>query len=455
MKIKTFLRSTHYKMERFGVSFLAFLLVFACLFAYGFYAKNRSDQIEISDKTLYGETELTWSLTSRKTTVESVCRNSDSTQAFIVLHMDNTENISTAASDYRVFMGGTNGKIQHQVTGSFYVFGNTGYMGIRLNDPQGFEQLLSTIIVRNSGIVASEASEGYSEFDETQDSFKNFNQIQFDLNLTGKDAVVVDCLSDSKATVSDIYAQCVMPTAYDEIKTLLKSDVDEMNKCISQIYEQKRRLEQWGFTNVDLPVCVQSDFITKDADDTENNPFEFNERMLVSSGSSVISSDYTVQGNNDKNDVTKYRYIIGDNVYLSTGFVFPGGIQYNYQGMNVGDNHIDNIVPNNIRYTDWKNQKQTEAKEYLQTKWEEVDNVLLLNGAEYKENVVASDDTDKEYKDALQAYRSGINKLIKIKEQYQTEDLFKLLDIEANIKDADSFTDINSSDEVLYLLGRS
>ena len=455
MKIGTFLRSKHYKMERFGVSFLAFVLVFACLFAYGFYAKNKSNQIEISDKALYGETELKWSLTSRKITVENVCRNSDSTQAFIVLHMDDVDNMSTAADDYCMFMGGTNSKIQHQVTGSFYVFGNTGYMGISLNDPQGFEGILSTIIVRNNGVVASDESEEYSEFDETQDSFKNFNQIQFDVNLTGKDAINVDCLNDANASVSDLYAQCVMPTAYDEVKTLLTEDIDEMNKYISQIYEQKRRLEQWGFTNVDLPVCVQSDFVTKDANDTENNPFEFNERMLVSNGLSVISSDYTVQGNNNKNDVNKYRYVTGENVYFSTGFVFPGGIQYNYQGMNVGDNHIDNIVPDNMRYADWKNQKKTEGKTYLQTKWEEVDNVLLLNGAEYKEiGVNDSDDTDKEYKNALKSYREGINKLINVKKQYQTEDLFKLLDIEANIKDADSFTDINSSDKVLYILGR-
>lgn len=437
----------HHKMERFGVLFVAFCVLFAGIFSYSFYIKQKNSQLQLTSQVIY-TSKTKWSLSGNQVSVDDVYRNKDTTKTFIVLNIGDTSTMSTSANDYVVFLGSNREKIQHNITGAIYMFGDTGYMGIELNDARGFEKNLFTIVVRSKVFTSSEKSRDES----ASSSNDKFNQFTIDLNLSGSDAPVAKSLENEESSVNDLYAECVISKAYEKEKENLAKSLDLLNAGLSKVYEYKRRLDDSGFENTDVPIFMRGDFMTTDKTLTKDNPTEFDPDMFASS-SSVITSKYGNESDGDEpeEDMAKFRYVTGEAPYLVTSFVFPGGCQFDYQNISVTDHYINKLIPSGMSYREWKNSKTREMSDYrdkMNTISKFDRSALTLDGMDYAPTV------NDEYSVTISNYINAIDQVKRMKETYQTRDIFNLLDIEASILTIDKFTSVNAASNAVLLLGQ-
>ena len=454
-------------MERFCILFIIFVLIFILLFKQGFHDKNEADQIHLSSQAIYIEDgkQIKWSRNSKaQVDMVEMYRNANFTKAFCMIHVTDMTDMSTLATDYTVFMGNVKGDaFEHDVKSAFYVFGNTGYMGFSLFDEQGFSPALTTVIIRNTSMIAEDQSSSEQDSDEAteeagnSDSFSRFNQIMFNVNFAGEDGIVVDCLNNPDSTATDMYIDMVAYRDFDKYKELVNEDLLAMNNDLSRLNEYKRRLESYGFTNIpDIPVCVNGDMIITDAVSTEDNPVVYDESML-SYNTAVINSDY----NKDlvySDEADAKRFIDADNLYLQTKFVFPGGVQFNYQDVDVHKNYLINILPEGYNYYAWRNLMSSNYD--TSSSWYDPDKaVWTLNGVLYtpSEKKGKGEDIDvtaNNYDADILNFNNTMLDLIEMKRKYQKEDLFKILDMVNAVQNMGNIIDINAGENVMHILGK-
>lgn len=444
----------HHKMERFGILFIVFCLLFTGIFSCSYYIQYKNSQVQLTSQALYAH-KAKWSMSGKEVNIEEIYRNKDFTKAFIVFNVGSMDDLSSSASDYQVFIGSNHGKINHALTGAVYVFSDTGYIGVELNDTCGFEQILSTLILRSRVQISDSSQSSKSSSDSSKGAGDKFNQITFDVNLSGSDAVVADVLGKDDVTINDLYAECVASKQYEDTKAELAKDLTSINSDLAKAREYKRRLDNFGFENTELPVCVRNDFMTTDETLTTDNPVEFDPKMF-SLNSTVISSHYAKEiqdaFDNGETDMSKFRYVTGEDPYLVTSFVFPGGCQFNYQTIGIMDHYLDKILPAGMSYREWKMLKQNEKAEYSGKTNENMKldkTKLMFEGNDYDYKI------KDEYTDTINNYERTITSLTRAKEKYQTTTIFKLLDIEASVKIIDKGTSVNASEDALVVLGQS
>lgn len=438
----------HHKMERFGVIFVAFVLVAGLIFGAGVSQKHEDDTFDISEQSMY-TTETKWSITEQEIVVKNVFRNDDMTRVFVTLQMPETsmKEFSTNASDYRVFVlsDDETGKIRHDMSGSYYVFGSTGYMGIYLNDTKGFEKGLAHLVVRNEAKITSK-TDTYKDPSTVKDTFEKFNQIEVLVNLGGNSAPIAESLNATDLNLSNLYAECVVYDELDAQKTALSDVLSQINANTSIMFENKRRLESYGFT-VPFPSCLNGDYITTDPSNTTNNATDFENRMLSGNITDVIQTVYNDYDNEQSSGVQYYT--AGDVLYMVTDFVFPGGYQFNYQNIKPTERYLDYILKDGVSYTAWRNEKTAEYEEYAKYVWFDENAKWVLDGVEY--DASGTDSLTKSYNDTIAQYKTSVKKVIELKQQYQTEDIYKYLDIENTINNIPRLTSVNSDKEVIHV----
>lgn len=444
---KRFYLDRHHKMERFGVLFVVFFVALVSIFVISARQKYEDDKFKISEQSMY-TTEAKWSLTEQTVKVKGIYRNKDTTKVFIALQMSDMTAFSTNPNDFKVFIlsDESTGKINHDITGSCYIFGTTGYMGILFNDTKGFEHGVSHIVMRNEARISTKTGV-YLEFDEAKDSFLNFNQIEILANLGGQESIVAESLETTDIDVSDIYAECVVPDVAQTYKDGFAATLSDINAKTSVMFENKRRLESYGFT-VPFPSCLNGDVITTDAEATINNPVEFNSNMVAGNVDDVIK---TVYNNYDSDGNTSVqRYTVGDNLYMVTNFVFPGGCQFNYQNIKPTERYVDVIVPDGMSYLEWREAKEAEISEYSSTVWFDANTKWILDGIEYIPSSTP-ESLRQTYEKAITDYIASVNEVIAAKYDYQVKQLYTYLDFENSIDLITRVTDINSSEEFVYV----
>lgn len=436
----------HYKMERFGVLFVFFVTLIMIIYGVSIKIATDNNKMTLTNQVLYSKDEMVWSLSGKKISVKEVYRNEDYTKAFILFYMVPEEMTSIKANRYKVFItsiGDT--KITHDISGTMYVFGGTGYFGLSLYDNQGFEPTIADIVIRDKGFVFDnqEMDSTYEGMDQT---YATYNQTFFDMNLHGKDAVVAKFLNNDDASISDIYAQTVATFEQAELYEQLSDDLKEYDKYLKQVARYKDELISYGFGNIPaIPACIAGDIISSDPMSTIDNPLIFEESMLDLT-TDVISSDYM----NNVNTTTDEEMVVDldmQNIYMSTKFVFPGGIQFNYQDMELGTNYLDTMLPNNLSYAEWLVKKTSDAEIYNRT-WYNTKYTLLMNGSEYISDVNLNPNSTM-FDTAIKNYDTAITNAINKKKSYQTEHLPKILALEDITERMPSIADTYSDKEMI------
>lgn len=436
----------HHKMERFSLMFLAFMISLLSIAGICFKQYKDNQKLVLTEQALYTR-ESGFSLSGEGVQIHNVYRNSDFTKAFVLLQVTDVTNLNTNANNYWMYMtSGSGDTINGSPTGAVYVFGNTGYIGLYFANAAGFKSQLYDITLRNTAKDAS-SYPGYGIVTEfmVDPSDANYNQMHFRVNFGGTSAVKAKFLENDTVSIVDAYNETIVADSYASAKETLNMSLLTMNNEISNLNEYSNRLKEYGMKVPALPNQIAGDYVTNDVNKTQDNPFGFNEAML-NSGSNVIVDNYNVVLDIDSEDSLE-ELMMSDTLYYVTDFVYPGGIQFNYQDMSLSDHSLYSIIGDSTYNEFAKNKKielegnghkvKFDANEYYKT-W------YYNNGTVFNASNVDIDIASKSIYEIIQKYQASVTNLMSAKQLYQTTYLMELLKIEASTESVAKVTSLNT-----------
>lgn len=404
----------HYRMERFSLLFCVMVVGILVTTVLCFVTHVQTQNTTLGEQAIYS-TEFETSKTGVSGKVIDVYSSEDKTKTLLLLKFDDTKVVSTNADNYQMFLTGANVEQNKQTldgipSGSIYMFGNTGYMGIYLVNQDGFGPQILDLVVRCNSELQTNASEDVDEEVEDQ-SFVNYDQFRVYFNPGASKAKHLDCLDGSKApSITDFYNEAVITPQEDEIHAQLETQVNNMRVSLNQIHEYEERLETEGIT--------------------------------VPAEPSVIAGDKVIT-----NDDGSYTY--------KPATVLPGGYDLDWQHTSV----VDGFIKGLIKKTDSPNMTvdQYFAMMTREANGDASGNQLDTNDIEWQLNdgtlisslSGGSSSRYTEYmemcNDLTNAWRTYYNQKV----DYQREMLGSLLDLEASKDGILTSSSVNTSENVL------
>lgn len=446
------LTGSHYKMERFCLLFSALFLTMLLILLNCLRINYKHAQLNLGAQAVYTRSGQ-FSLSQTYVNVENVYRNKDFTKAFVLLKTEDAgmRTLPADAKDYMMFMTAMEKKspLTCTPTGAIYMFGNTGYIGLYFADEKGFEANMYDIVLRNTRMIVQPQTAAADASFRDKSYVKN-NQMHFYVNLAGSDGVEASFLEQENPTMRDIYVELLSMSDESSIKQGLNTTLLEMNATMAQINEYGLRLsETYGLAVPLLPVSIEGDYVTTNPELTIANPNVFSSTMLRRTGSAHVASQYTIEV--DSSDDAAYQeYVRGDDLYLVTDFVFPGGVQFDYQSTSLLDGIVEQFKDPSMTYDQWLTHQQTEANNYSSSdtganwgQWKYKD------GRNFESS--AYDVTLQAIGSDIAQYEQAVNKLVSLKSGYQTKQLYDLLALDTSSKSVATMFTIRTDSEVLTL----
>lgn len=260
----------HYRMERFSLLFCVMVVGILVTTVSCFVAHVQTQNTTLGEQAIYS-TEFETSKTGVSGKVIDVYSSEDKAKTLLLLKFDDTKVVSTNADNYQMFLTGASVEQNKQTldgipSGSIYMFGNTGYMGIYLVNKDGFGPQILDLVVRCNSELQTNASEDVDE--EVEDkSFVNYDQFRVYFNLGASKAKHLDCLDGSKApSIKDFYNEAVITPQEDEIHAQLETQVNNMRVSLNQIHEYEERLKTEGVTVPAEPSVIAGDKVIPNDD---------------------------------------------------------------------------------------------------------------------------------------------------------------------------------------------
>lgn len=404
----------HYRMERFSLLFCVMVVGILVTTVSCFVAHVQTQNTTLGEQAIYS-TEFETSKTGVSGKVIDVYSSEDKAKTLLLLKFDDTKVVSTNADNYQMFLTGASVEQNKQTldgipSGSIYMFGNTGYMGIYLVNKDGFGPQILDLVVRCNSELQTNASEDVDE--EVEDkSFVDYDQFRVYFNPGASKAKHLDCLDGSKApSIKDFYNEAVITPQEDEIHAQLETQVNNMRVSLNQIHEYEERLKTEGIT--------------------------------VPAEPSVIAGDKVIT-----NDDGSYTY--------KPATVLPGGYDLDWQHTSVVDGFIDDLIAK----TDSPNMTvdQYFAMMTREANGDASGNKLDTNNIEWQLNdgtLISSLSGGKSSRytkymemcnDLTNAWRTYYNQKV----DYQREMLGSLLDLEVSKDSILTSSSVNTSENVL------
>lgn len=404
----------HYRMERFSLLFCVMVVGILVTTVSCFVAHVQTQNTTLGEQAIYS-TEFETSKTGVSGKVIDVYSSEDKAKTLLLLKFDDTKVVSTNADNYQMFLTGASVEQNKQTldgipSGSIYMFGNTGYMGIYLVNKDGFGPQILDLVVRCNSELQTNASEDVDE--EVEDkSFVDYDQFRVYFNPGASKAKHLDCLDGSKApSIKDFYNEAVITPQEDEIHAQLETQVNNMRVSLNQIHEYEERLETEGVT--------------------------------VPAEPSVIAGDKVIT-----NDDGSYTY--------KPSTVLPGGYDLDWQHTSV----VDGFIKGLIKKTDSPNMTvdQYFAMMTREANADASGNQLDTNNIEWQLNdgtLISSLSGGKSSRytkymemcnDLTNAWRTYYNQKV----DYQREMLGSLLDLEVSKDSILTSSSVNTSENVL------
>ncbi len=381
--------SGHYKMERFGVMFTALVVLLALAGGRIYMHKMKLENVKLGEQVTY-TTDVTMSLTGNTGQVVNVFMDSSHTKAFVLLHWDDVTKVITDANDYEFFLtGSTMDMIPEPIachpSGSIYMFGSTGYMGIYLVDTNGFpKQILYGILRCNS--MAAPIAESRPTYDDS--SFNEFDQCQIFFNPGASAYTPAAFLDEGRMDIYDIYEATVIDGQEEEIRSGLDDTLNSMQGALGRIDEYERRVRQDGIIVPDRPIQIRGDQVLADE--------------------------------------------AGD-LYLQTDYVVQGGYSFDWRHGSVLEGYLESVVPDNSSPAQYLAMKaelvKSEPWSMGDVTWYRTDGTRWVSENPYNETTVAQTNAD------IQGLMNAWNEYFSLKQSYQAGQLDRLLRLELNIRE--------------------
>lgn len=309
----------HYKMERMalmvGVLFCGLIITTGASFA----TYQSEQKVKLTGQAVY-TTKLKFSKTDHSGEISNVYRSSDGKTAYVLFKMDDVTNMSLTSKNYKIFVSAFNQKLKFNPSGSFFIFGSTGYMGIRLHDERGIPKQILDITIRSIKDISD--SDNTNIADDGEDaSFKKYDQAQIYANPGGSKAKVIKELNNASITPNDLYMTMIANPADNKVHKEIKASESKLDRLLTRANEYSTRIKDLGYTVPATPSWIDGDH--------------------MSNGKFVTS--HTVVGgiNLNYNKTLSQGYInqIADNIDALNAFLIKKGNEAN-------DNSLTESTPN-------------------------------------------------------------------------------------------------------------
>lgn len=410
----------HKKIERFMFSFFSILIPLILMSFVSIYNKFGVDKNTLSSRAVY-TTEAVFSRTNQTGKVVGVYTNEEKTRGMVLIKFDNGVNISSSASDYKVFTTASNLKkgkenLSSKPEGSVYVFGTSGYIGLYFVNNAGFESQIFKSTIRMEKEFKTVDEKVVKGKEVSGESYSKYDQADFYYNLGASQATKLTTLENSDFSVQDFYVEALGTKVNNDKVAQINERLNRMSKLMLQIREMKSRLES---TSVD------------------------NTKLVVPDIPNEIKSD-NFSGS-------------GDSILYTTDYVYPGGLNFNVKDVDLKTGYFKSINnskinPDNLSVSRFlvKLKNEQSNATYLskyEPKWTMSDGSKL---EDFVKNIGVDNVAVSSMNDNIQTYVNLVNAYLTDKIGYQTGDLRDLLSLDISLENATTNVDSASNDRFLF-----
>lgn len=415
------LSDKHYAIERFGLFVSVLIIALVMSLVSGYTTKLKSDARGLNDISLYQDRYI-YSKSGSEGDIVGVYTNDDKSKLFMMLKAKNPEQLTQDANNYNMYMGakGRGNDLANLPVGSIYVYGDTGYMGVYLDNGVPFEKQVSELIIRNNVEITDTR---YDVNVDPDPSFKNFDQAQITFNPGARTIKKLRSLNGDNFDPMRAYHTLVFTPKEKELRAQLDADLRDLYLDFSTIMEYRNRLSLLDINDYSVvmpatPVQIKGDGIKVDEEE---------------------------KGKSNGNDI---KYI------FEPEYVFNGGYDFNFRKGSIATGYIDKLKESNETDLEFLLRKRAEAKnnpddailkdvEWYLSNGEKLDQYLSdQQGLSSTEQVNA----------AIRNLENSWSKYIADKKKYQVDDLGALLDLEMEYKGiGDNYT-VNTDENVLQFM---
>lgn len=272
--------SSHFKMERFGVTFGVLVLLMAILLSTIYARKVSIEKANMSNIVQYTTTFASSLAKSTGKVVDVFCNDSH-TECFVLLKYDDMSTVVTDASQYHLFITAADqnmykAELESMPSATIYMFGMSGYMGIYLVDMGGFPSQILDIVVRCNKLTGVMPTDIPNYEDK---SFNEYDQFRFYINPGAADYTPANFMNMGRMTVSEIYDAMVVKFQEEALRDDLTQALDDMEAQLSLIDEYTQRISAAGIIVPPAPMQIRGDSV-----------------VMTEEGRKVLITDYLVQG---------------------------------------------------------------------------------------------------------------------------------------------------------------
>ncbi len=400
--------SSHYKMERFGVTFgILTVCMLMVLTSIGI-RKHNLEKESLGNVVMYS-TAYTASLSGAQGKVVNIFCNDSHTECFVLLKYNDMTNVVTDASQYRVFLTGSNLKqnkteLLSSPSATIYMFGVSGYMGIYLVDTAGFPSQILDLVVRCNKLTGI-MPENIPEYEDK--SFNDYDQFRIYFNPGAADYERAEFLNMGRMTVHDVYDAMVVKFQEQELRDALTKSLDDMEAQLAVIDEYQQRLTAAGIVVPQAPMQIRGDRV-----------------IMTEEGRKVLSTDYLVQG----------------------GYNFDwyhGSVKQGYANIVLAGVENENSILNYIATQ--RNRASSERMNVEGLNW------FRTDGTEFDlaSNTIESEAT-KNIKANIDSLKAAWTQYFTLKKTYQTTQMESLLILEQNLFDTSVNYTVNANVATLW-----
>ena len=202
--------------------------------------------------------------------------------------------------------------------------------------------------------------------------------------------------------------------------------------------EYTQRLEQLGIAAPDVPEELDGDEIYAiNPDDASQKHLEWNnqENRWADMEEMIIYPDDMVS------------------LYLDTNYVVPGGYSFGWQDGSIREGYLEDLTGSD-KLTDWmayfteQSDKQTGQGLNLDgLTWYYTDGRVFSSGSEEAGDEVNTGGQTATIQENITALTSAWTTYFDLKQKYQTEDLYNLLQLECDVQNVSSSYSVNTGED--------
>lgn len=267
--------SSHYKMERFSLTFGALIVCMVgvlgmCIFGHsGSLNEALATEAQVT-------TEFSMSKSGVSATVDRVYASQDAKRAFVLVKFNDVNQLSTDAENWSVFLtwADTEGNPRglHGVpSGSVYSFGSSGYLGVLLVNEDGFIPQVLDVVLRCDSDIASSLSAGKNKDDASSEdaSFEEYDQGQFFFNPGAYGIEPLPCLNTEEIPDAyTLYLQSVSAYQEAQMRADLDNQLSTLQTDLASVSEYESRLKLDDILVPERPSYMKGDAVVAAADGT-------------------------------------------------------------------------------------------------------------------------------------------------------------------------------------------